>query len=407
MEVDMNGVIFALSYALDKVESELIGVDIDHAKWVAYMSVLTGKTYDMSFEQLSDLAACAAMHDNALTQYNAGGRDRGLDPSVFGLHCTFGQENIAGFPFYGDTTDFITYHHENADGTGLFHKNDNEVPLAAKIIHLADMVDVSCKVKDVSVENYKTILNYLNSNTDQMFPRDLVQHFLTKFTEEFYLSLKGRSIKDLLSEELPHNVREYPFEQVRGVMNVFGQIVDCKSSFTRNHSFCVADKVTRMARFYGCDDQIIERIYIAGVLHDIGKMAINNDILEKPARLSETEFAYMQNHAWYTYVILSQIRGFEDITEWASLHHEKLNGTGYPFGKTGKDLSKTDRLLACVDIYQALSEDRPYKKGMEHTKCIDIMRDMASKGLIDAEITEDVNTVFQVAPEVTTSDRMI
>lgn len=391
MEVDMNGVIFALSYALDKVESELIGVDIDHAKWVAYMSVLTGKTYDMSFEQLSDLAACAAMHDNALTQYNAGGRDRGLDPSVFGLHCTFGQENIAGFPFYGDVDGFITYHHENADGTGLFHKNDNEVPLAAKIIHLADMVDVSCKVKDVSAENYKTILNYLNSNTDQMFPRELVHHFLTKFTEDFYLSLKGRNINDLLSEELPHNLREYPFDQVRKVMNVFGQIVDYKSSFTRSHSFSVAEKVTKMARFYGYDESTVERMYIAGVLHDIGKMAINNDILEKPARLSETEFAYMQNHAWYTYVILSQIRGFEDITEWASLHHEKLNGTGYPFGKTGKDLSEKDRLVACVDIYQALSEDRPYKKGMDHAKCMSIMRDMASRGLIDSKITEDID----------------
>ena len=68
----------------------------------------------------------------------------------------------------------------------------------------------------------------------------------------------------------------------------------------------MAEKVTKMARFYGYDESTVERMYIAGVLHDIGKMAVSNDILEKPAKLSKTEFAYMQTHAWYTYVILSQ-----------------------------------------------------------------------------------------------------
>ena len=74
--------------------------------------------------------------------------------------------------------------------------------------------------------------------------------------------------------------------------------------------------------------------------------------------------------------------------------HEKLNGKGYPFGLYAEDLDEKERLVACIDIYQALSEDRPYKPGMSHEECITIMRDMVQKGFIDGKITEDVNLVF-------------
>ena len=165
--------------------------------------------------------------------------------------------------------------------------------------------------------------------------------------------------------------------------------------FTRLHSEQLAQKLVKMAEYYGYSREKTERLYVAGILHDIGKMAIGNDILEKPAKLNEEEFVQMKNHAWYTYVILSQIEGFEDITQWASRHHEKLNGKGYPFGLTAEQLSKEDRLIGCIDIYQALSEDRPYKNGMSHDTCMSIMRNMVREGYIDADITEDVAKVMQ------------
>ena len=78
-------------------------------------------------------------------------------------------------------------------------------------------------------------------------------------------------------------------------------------------------------------------MYLAGALHDIGKMAVGNEILEKPDKLTDEEFDKMKNHAGYTYLMLSQVDGFEDIRDWAALHHEKLNGKGYPFGKTADE----------------------------------------------------------------------
>ena len=83
-----------------------------------------------------------------------------------------------------------------------------------------------------------------------------------------------------------------------------------------------------------------------------------------------------------------------EIVHWASYHHEKLDGSGYPFGKKAEELDFIDRLMACCDIYQALTEDRPYKDAMSHEKSIEIMRSMAVGNKIDSQIVEDMNKVF-------------
>lgn len=135
---------------------------------------------------------------------------------------------------------------------------------------------------------------------------------------------------------------------------------------------------------------------MAGALHDIGKMAIGNDILEKPGRLTEEEFSRMKNHAGYTYMILSEVKDFDEVRDWAALHHEKLDGTGYPFGKKAEELNEPERLMACVDIYQALTEARPYKLGMSHDKACSILEDMVQKGWIDAAVTDKLRSCFEV-----------
>ena len=136
-------------------------------------------------------------------------------------------------------------------------------------------------------------------------------------------------------------------------------------------------------------------MYFAGALHDIGKIIVGNDILEKPARLTEEEFAHMKDHAACTYMLLSGIEGMEEIRDWAAFHHEKLDGSGYPFGKTAEELSEPERIMACADIYQALVEDRPYKKGMDHEKACSIMNDMAERNWIDPYIVHCIQKMYQ------------
>lgn len=395
MKLDFNGMVYALSYALDCVEAELVGVETGHGKWVAYLSVLLGREFGMTKEELLDLAVCAALHDNALTQYIA--EEKNVSSSNtpnLGLHCILGEENIRSFPFHTDVTNVILYHHENANGTGLFQKKAEQTPLMAQIIHFTDILDANCHFQRISRENCQRIKHCLEAGRGVLFEGQLVDTFLRIMPEEKYLALENQEVDGMLEQELPSVIAECSFEEIQNIMNIFAKIVDYKSIFTRNHSVQLAQKLLRMADFYGYDSAMKERLFVAGTLHDIGKMAIGNDVLEKPDKLTDTEFAYMQNHAWYTYVILSKIQGFEDITRWASRHHEKLNGRGYPFGLKAEELEKKERLVACIDIYQALSEDRPYKPGMAHEKCISIMRNMAENGFIDAGITEDINQVL-------------
>ena len=181
---------------------------------------------------------------------------------------------------------------------------------------------------------------------------------------------------------------------MKSLANFFAQIIDYKSPFTSTHSIGVAESAAKLSLFMGFNKETSEKMYLAGALHDIGKVAVGNEILEKPGRLTDEEFAVMKHHAAYTYYILSEIDDFEELRDWAAFHHERLDGTGYPFGKCAAELNIQERMMACVDIYQALTESRPYKQGMSHEKACAILRDMAHNGWLDASIVEQADACF-------------
>jgi len=133
---------------------------------------------------------------------------------------------------------------------------------------------------------------------------------------------------------------------------------------------------------------------IAARLHDIGKLTISNTILNKPGALTFEELDLIQKHTYYTLISLSQITGFEDITEWASNHHEKLDGSGYPYGLNAKELDFNSRLMACLDIYQALTGTRPYRPSLTHQQASKIILDMVSSNKLDAVIVNDMLSYF-------------
>ncbi len=128
-----------------------------------------------------------------------------------------------------------------------------------------------------------------------------------------------------------------------------------------------------MAKVIGYDEETRRKIKIAGLLHDLGKLAVPNFILDKPDKLTEEEFMVIKSHTYYTKKILKEIGGIDDIAEWAANHHEKLDGSGYPEGLKGDEIGEIDRHIAVCDMYQALTEDRPYRKGLEPKQAIDII----------------------------------
>lgn len=393
MELDVLGLVAACSYALDCVETELVHVTSRHAKRVAYMSVCVAEQLGICGKDLQDLAVYALLHDNALTQYiqeelHSNLTDMKEMPRI-GVHCSIGEENMQGFPFHTDVKNVILYHHENADGSGPFGKKSEEVPLFSRIIHLCDLLDQACCRKAFTTETWEWAKDVLQRIRGTMVDEECAEALEKTFSEEYFLSLGG-NFEASLWNKVPRQKQELDFSQIKKLAGFFAKIVDYKSPFTSTHSIGVAERAEKLSRYMGFDEETVQKMYLAGALHDIGKVAVGNEILEKPDRLTDAEFAVMKHHAAYTYNILSEIDDFEEIRDFAAFHHERLDGTGYPFGKDASELNVQERMMACIDIYQALTESRPYKKGMSHERACEILKNMADKGWLDMDIIDKI-----------------
>ena len=393
MELDVLGLVAACSYALDCVETELVHVTSRHAKRVAYMSVCVAEQLGICGKDLQDLAVYALLHDNALTQYiqeelHSNLTDMKEMPRI-GVHCSIGEENIQGFPFHTDVKNVILYHHENADGSGPFGKKSEEVPLFSRIIHLCDLLDQACCRKAFTTETWEWAKDVLKRIRGTMVDEECAEALEKIFSEEYFLSLGG-NFEASLWNKVPRQKQELDFSQIKKLAEFFAKIVDYKSPFTSTHSIGVAERAEKLSRYMGFDEETVQKMYLAGALHDIGKVAVGNEILEKPDRLTDAEFAVMKHHAAYTYNILSEIDDFEEMRDFAAFHHERLDGTGYPFGKDASELNVQERMMACIDIYQALTESRPYKKGMSHERACEILKNMADKGWLDMDIIDKI-----------------
>jgi putative nucleotidyltransferase with HDIG domain len=165
------------------------------------------------------------------------------------------------------------------------------------------------------------------------------------------------------------------------VCQAFAHIVDAKSPFTCNHSNGVANAAVAIAKNLGLSDARVLFVRHAALLHDLGKMAVSNAILEKPGKLDENEWKAMRSHPEFTLNILRPIRGFEEMSEVAASHHEKLDGTGYFRGLRAEQMPTEARVLVVADIFDALSANRPYRAAMPLEKVYRILREDAPHAL--------------------------
>jgi putative nucleotidyltransferase with HDIG domain len=162
-------------------------------------------------------------------------------------------------------------------------------------------------------------------------------------------------------------------EGLNEVARAFADIIDAKSPFTFDHSRRVAGYAVAMGRVLGFAEEEQLRLYRAGLLHDIGKLGVSNRILDKAGPLTGAERAAMERHPANSFEILQRVSAFRDFAWTAATHHEKLDGSGYPYRLTGADLDASARCLVVADIYDALTTDRPYRPGMEKARAFEVI----------------------------------
>lgn len=400
MKININQFLFAVSMALDTVEGEVLGAAENHSKRVACLSMLIGEKLGFSREEKSDLAAYAVLHDNALTEYVTVERQKGNEvllkenPENIEYHCNIGDENLSVFPFFEKKKGIIKYHHENYDGSGLFGVSGENIPLMARILRITDQVDVSFKLSVMDEEKKKKVIRHIKMNENRLYDPYIAEILISILDNGIFYGMKNSEIEASLMRVTPVCEKEMSFDEIIHMSRLLAHIIDYKSPFTLRHSTGIAEKAKEMAEFYGYKEDMVKQFYIAAYLHDIGKLAVPDVLLEKQGKLTENEFEVIKKHVYYTHKILSTVDGFALIEQWASSHHERLDGKGYFQGKTKGQLDFPSRLLACIDIYQALVEERPYRKGMEHDKAIHILNEMAGEGAVDRSIVQDLDRYF-------------
>ena len=390
----MDSLIQVLAQALDLVEIAYVGVTSNHGKRIAVLCAAMGKRLGLSDGELSDLVSCALLHDNALTEYILLQQGREEDDPNLGVHCTIGQINAQIIPFNKSIDGFILYHHERADGAGPFGMAEGQFPLEAELIAIADMIDAEWDLESISLEKFASLKKKIEEEIHNRFTERAGNAMLGILDEEMLSSLRNERISETVNNMIPVWTLDMDDPSLIPLSELISHIIDRKSITTGIHTEQIANRIWLMSEYYGYDMHEKIKLYLAAALHDIGKLAIPSEVLEKPGKLNNEEFEIIKNHVVQTRSLLSPLEGLELITEWASNHHEKLDGTGYPLGKKVENLDFNSRLMACIDIYQAVSEDRPYHPRRSHAEAMSILNSMAKEQKIDPEIVKDIDKVM-------------
>ncbi|MEF9972574.1 MAG: HD domain-containing phosphohydrolase [Clostridia bacterium] len=392
MRVSRIGFIDAVSFALDYLEIGMHQNITNHNRRVALIAINMGKLLGLTADELTDLYEYAVLHDNGVTTkayivMAEMGRDKLEDGQS---HCVVGQKNIEHFPFFAQHGEVIRYHHEAYDGSGFFGLVGEQIPLFSQIIALADVAEIAYR----KTGSRKQTIAKIRGDIGSKYAQRIGAAFLSAATHSaLWLGMGDMFVSAELVRTIPGSACTIDTPELIKIARAIAAIVDAKSPFTGTHTQGIAEKIGVMSDVYAFDAEHRDKLTLAAYLHDVGKLVVPDTILDKPGKLTEDEFEIIKAHAYYTKMMLFSVPGFEEIARWAGEHHEKLNGTGYPYGLGQKDLDFESQMMACVDIYQALTEDRPYRAALSHEDAIMILSGMAKRGEVNAQIVLDMQAV--------------
>ncbi len=149
-----------------------------------------------------------------------------------------------------------------------------------------------------------------------------------------------------------------------GVVRALTSAIDAKDPYTCGHSDRVARVSVRIARELGFDKEQLNTLYLSGLLHDIGKIGIDDQVLRKPDKLTPEEYEHIKTHTVIGHRILRDLKQLDQVLPVVLHHHEKWDGKGYPHGLAGEDIPYMARIVAVADSFDAMASDRPYRKGL-------------------------------------------
>lgn len=387
----LGNLLASLSLAFDLQESS----QLEHHRRTAYIAERIGEEYGLEFDRLQNLFYAAMLHDIGTTEYS--GIDD--DDTQFREHPTKGAEILKSLPYLDSASDMVLYHHERVDGLGYpFGLTKSEYPVESQIIGLASAIEKIFAFAERNLDSLDPMVmieHRLEISEGSEFDKDVVSAARSLFKQtRFWLDLEERNLNRVIDRMASCYDRCISSSDLNQIGEVFATLIDSKSPFTANHSIEVALYSVEIGKAMGLKGETLVKLHSAGLLHDLGKLGVPNRILNKPGPLTEREMGVIKAHPYYTEQILSDIKGLEDITSWASMHHEKLDGSGYPSGCHSKQIPCEARIIAVSDAFQAMVADRPYRAGLPIERAFELLDDGVAGGVWDYDVVQTLRNII-------------
>lgn len=338
----------------------------NHHRRVAVISFHIGKAYGLSGEKLSNLVITAALHDiGALTVRERDELVR-MDVENPQPHARLGSYMLDSFAPFHEISRILFYHHWSYDRDDQWVGDKGKVPVESYILHVADRIDILLNATMPALAQRDDVTDRIRSYSGTLFHPDVVSAFESEAHKDFFwLDIDNLSMDDVMEEAISESLKvEMDMDLLEQFAYTISKIIDCRSRFTISHSFGVSAVAYKIAELLDYPEEKKRELLVAGLLHDIGKIAIPSELIEKNGKLTPAERTNVQTHAYFTDVILKDVDGLDGIAEWAAHHHENHDGSGYPENLTEKNISEEMDILSYADIYTALSENRPYRTGL-------------------------------------------
>ena len=352
-----------------------------HAERVAHIAFGLGRMLSLSEADLNELTISALLHDIGIMTDQEQLHLADLEPQADRVspHCKKGYELLKHTQTFGSYAENVLKHHDYYSP---------ELEIIPAVIHAADRVDILLRKERYVLTQVDSLQDYFTSKSGKIFSPDVVDALQGLASiPSFWLDLEYEQYH--YADNLEGFRRTLTLDELEELGHLMAVLVDSKSPFTARHSLCVTETAGFMAEKLLMPKDKVRLIRVAGLLHDIGKLAIPDDILMYPGPLSKEQMAVMKQHTYHSYHLISGIGpGAERLARWAAFHHERLDGTGYPFRLSAKELEQESRLIAVADMTQSLLEARPYREAMPPDKVKAILQERVQAKHLDPELAD-------------------
>ncbi|MBU3156692.1 HD domain-containing protein [Clostridium estertheticum] len=383
LSVNLGNLLLSLSEVAD-LANPLVA---QHQHRTAFIALELSKTANLESEITENIFTAALLHDIGAISVEEKIAIHNFKEIDENIHTIRGELLLEQIPWLRKISKIVRNHHRNWNDWD--DDIDNPVVFSSQIILLSDYVERLINRNKYILHQVNDIVTTIKKLSDTVIHKNIVTYFLDlSKREEFWLDLTSPNLYSLLLINGQFKNMQIELEDISLISNLYRDLIDFKSRFMATHTSGVSECAVKLSELFGLAELDVKSMRIAGNFHDMGKLIIPNSILEKPGKLTVDEFAIIRCHTYHTFRTLNSIGGLQRIAEWAAYHHEKLDGSGYPFHLTSEEIGTGSRIIAVADIFTAISEDRPYRKGMDKNEIYTVIKKQANENLLDKRIVE-------------------